>query len=508
MSESVLPFNLRPLPGTINNDMEITITSSGGLNVTKYKRLMRAPVPTSDVGAVQVDHSTRGLRINGKAWNANGFFLWSDFMNLTNLRNFSNHMPRLVEDGMNVLFMYGLNGVVRPLWNSSYDLQLEFLDNCSAAGMKVIYPPDWGAMNPMGGHGTKGNCAMSPMACANESLVEDLKGNLTKVMGHPAILGFYVCDDCCDDQPDISAMAQIFNIIKSIDPYHLIAGAVNCHDVWMFNEVASIGLPPTNLLSSLQRGAVIPWGVQPRNQLSLDLPMVENYGGEPFSQYSNMNPGAVSRDGDLRHGNSFSVVVNMEAPEAYVNFTGLSGDHKPSTLRGEQAAVAKAWLGAITANIISTIDWSLNVWGVNPWNDGESPLVIPGTRFGAQTRALLHILQAPFGSVSQPSIAVEAQSWHGLDDDVNPGAIKARAWRSNETDLCVVVAMVNTMDCSPTPMPPRPNCKTNSTYTGYVDFRATLLGLPTTGDATMKRVFAYLLRTICIIQILSICPDF
>ena len=148
-------------------------------------------------------------------------------------------------------------------------------------------------------------------------------------------------------------------------------------------------------------------------------------------QYSNVDPGAVSRDGDLRHGNSFSVVVNMEAPEAYVNFTGLSGSRKPSTIRGEQAAVTKAWLGAITANIISTIDWSLNVWGVNPWPDGESPLVIPATRFGAQTRALLHILQAPFGSVAQPTITVEKQSWHGSNDDVNPGAIKARAWRAN-----------------------------------------------------------------------------
>ena len=56
----------------------------------------------------------------------------------------------------------------------------------------------------------------------------------------------------------------------------LVTGAVNCDDVWMFNEVASVGLPPTNL-STLRRGPVIPWGVQPRNQLSLDLPMVENY---------------------------------------------------------------------------------------------------------------------------------------------------------------------------------------------------------------------------------------
>ena len=99
---------------------------------------MRAPPPASDVGAVQVDHSTRGLRIDGKPWVGNGYFFWSDFMNVTNLRNFSAKMPGLVESGFNVMFMYGLNGVGRPLWNSSYETQLEFLDNCSAAGMKVI----------------------------------------------------------------------------------------------------------------------------------------------------------------------------------------------------------------------------------------------------------------------------------------------------------------------------------------------------------------------------------
>ena len=108
-------------------------------------------------------------------------------MNITNLREFAALMPGLVKSGYNLMFMYGLNGVGRPSWNSSYDTQLEFLDNCSAAGMKVIYPPDWGLINPMGGHGSSGSCTHHH-ACANESLLADLKGNITTVMRHPAIL--------------------------------------------------------------------------------------------------------------------------------------------------------------------------------------------------------------------------------------------------------------------------------------------------------------------------------
>ena len=51
-------------------------------------------------------------------------------------------------------------------------------------------PPDWGHMNPMGGHGTVGSCAAHPMACANESLVHDLKANISLIGKHPAILGY------------------------------------------------------------------------------------------------------------------------------------------------------------------------------------------------------------------------------------------------------------------------------------------------------------------------------
>ena len=52
-----------------------------------------------------------------------------------------------------------------------------------------------------------------------------------------------ICDDCCDDKPDISAMAQIYNILKTIDPYHLVTGAVNCDDVWCVHDTACTALP-------------------------------------------------------------------------------------------------------------------------------------------------------------------------------------------------------------------------------------------------------------------------
>ena len=87
-------------------------------------------------------------------------------------------------------------------------------------------------------------------------------------------------------------MSQGYSILKATDPYHLVTGAVNCDDVWMFNEVAAVGLPQSN--KSEQGVVTIPFGRQPRKQLALDCPMIENYGGEPFSQYSNMADAAIS----------------------------------------------------------------------------------------------------------------------------------------------------------------------------------------------------------------------
>ena len=184
----------------------------------------------------------------------------------------------------------------------------------------------------------------------------------------------------------------------------------------------------------------------------------------------------------------------MEAPEAYVNFTGASKEAqtKPSTIRGEQAATTTAWLGAITTRIISTIDWSLNTWGVIPLEGGLSPLVIPAARFGAQTRALPPILQAPFGTVAQPDVTILTEDYKGPTESIIPGAIKARAWRRNSTDvICVLVAMVNTQDCSnKQPMWPRPKCGADdASYKGSIHFSAQLKLAPHV--KALERIFAY-----------------
>ena len=44
-------------------------------------------------------------------------------------------------------------------------------------------------------------------------------------------------------------MAQAYNLIKSIDPYHVVIGALNCGTAWRFSDVQSYIPPSANLVN-------------------------------------------------------------------------------------------------------------------------------------------------------------------------------------------------------------------------------------------------------------------
>ena len=66
-----------------------------------------------------------------------------------------------------------------------------------------------------------------------------------------------ICDDCCKNNRGATLMAQAYNIIKMMDPYHVISGASDCSGTFVFsdmhasclgwqNEVNTTGGNPTN----------------------------------------------------------------------------------------------------------------------------------------------------------------------------------------------------------------------------------------------------------------------
>ena len=48
-----------------------------------------------------------------------------------------------------------------------------------------------------------------------------------------ALLGYYICDDCCKSDTGTAFQAQAYNFIKAADPYHIVIGASDCADNYM-----------------------------------------------------------------------------------------------------------------------------------------------------------------------------------------------------------------------------------------------------------------------------------
>ena len=106
----------------------------------------------------------------------------------------------------------------------------------------------------------------------NGEFMNALKSNITLVKDHPAVLGYYVCDDCCGS--GVARMAQSYALFKELDPYHPTFGAVNCDSGYSFSDGQ-----PGSLPAQVERTVpVLPLNKQPALQLSLDVPMLENVG--------------------------------------------------------------------------------------------------------------------------------------------------------------------------------------------------------------------------------------
>merc|ERR1719272_1058277 len=123
---------------------------------------------------------------------------------------------QLIPMGVNVGMPYGLD--MQPL-----EVQTEFLDACNAVNFKIMYPLGTGTIKI--NHGGPFN---------DTTALQDLISNVTFVQNHPALLGYYICDDCCSNNANVSLQSQVYQLLKTLDPYHVTIGAVNCGNSWMF----------------------------------------------------------------------------------------------------------------------------------------------------------------------------------------------------------------------------------------------------------------------------------
>jgi hypothetical protein len=220
-----IPFSLKPVPTDYDADATIKLQVVGGAAATAAaathrRRLVRAAPPAVGTGVVtfQIDHETQALLRDGvpfimSGWFAGGYGFESaglppaTFVGETDeAKTNPDYLSMLGQAALTT--QWGRDGVTFVRSGSWTDPKLAktYLDAAAAAGVSVLWNVgvDSTARAMAKIIDTKTNltqCGTQPTpsnweACALE-LIGYVRGNVSQVMNHSAIGGYYLCDDCC-----------------------------------------------------------------------------------------------------------------------------------------------------------------------------------------------------------------------------------------------------------------------------------------------------------------------
>ena len=274
----------------------------------------------------------------------------------------------------------------------------------------------------------------------------ELERVVTHARSHPAILGYFLCDDCVGNRWNqevtwprnyrcVSSLAQVYSFVKTLDPIHVLAGAIDSGAWgWWFSDTVSL-LPPTPaVLSALDLGQATTtvdgkkMPAQPTTQLSLDLFLCENYYANPRAHASTASsPLDWDRDGSLVQGLRHSAVFNS------VGLWFPPSLPTPPTYTSAAAFRSVMWLGVLTAGMTHQLAFIFGEFceasgchadmtdQLGQWSSTELAPVLPAIR-------------REFADTVQPGVQVPG-------DD-----LRARAWRNPATNgggIYVVVVNLN-----------------------------------------------------------------
>ena len=192
---------------------------------------------------------------------------------------------------------------------------------------------------------------------------------MSLVQDHPAIAGWYGCDDCCHPgvvekygPVQFYALAKIHAIIRKQDPYHLIFGTVACRVMWMWKD--SYG----------------------SSGLGLDVTMAEAYGGGmdtfrgintfPMQNSPMMNmplPSAFSVHGLRTHSYSSLIGATM-----MINAFDMCGSGGQGQYQNRHTDTEIAWFGAEASELVPALFSQANLANrAKITTTIHHPLVIP-----------------------------------------------------------------------------------------------------------------------------------
>ena len=385
------PFDLTKMPPMVTADAEIILTDLAAQRSYRHTRAFhRSPLPPAGTVTLQVDHEHQGallkdgVRFAMEGWFAGGYNGESAGLPPWEIVGRDAGVDLAVLGQASLVTEWGRHGqtfVRAGGWAQNKTETFQFLDAAAAAGMSVLWNLEIDRMA----------MAMAGIADAKnrtgfpgdpKALWAEIAGNITEVRGHPAIGGYYACDDCCHmsdldtyGPKEYEALATIKGMVREIDPWHLMFGTIACGEPWYWSE----------------EGA----------GLGMDVMMKEGYGG-----------GLTAGAHQCRvFPMTYETLVQMPDPEALGSMHGLR---------------TKAYTQALTATMLHT-----NFFVENPgqWNEFQQGFAVS-------------VISAEFIELL-PSLS---SSLTPVEVSASEGVIARLFTEENPAGECLHVIASNTMD--------------------------------------------------------------
>jgi hypothetical protein len=318
-------------------------------------------------GVSTVDHARRMVRFNGEPWLGAGFYLSSSFVD--RLQKPPKPTPASMASGKRALAAWDHEGLTQVM---SYELPA--LPPAERADVLAFMEKDLGArikFDYMIVAQVKKVLASEPGTANFTAAWREVEAAVAVVRDHPALLGYYICDDC--NQPEIFPplkMSQLYGALKALDPFHVTLGApwMNPWALFVFGESAGY--------------------------LSLDYAQMENYRPFPADH-------VTTRDALARAGMLWEPVAN--SPPGYVLQGDSEDGKKPGHLFPAQLEATLSWLGAVqfgAPNVVNFVVESLPT-SASDTLDLDRPAHVDAQ--GAYARAARRLLPAMLPDLTDPA---------------------------------------------------------------------------------------------------------
>eukprot|EP00747_Dinoflagellata_sp_TGD_P182663 gnl/TRDRNA2_/TRDRNA2_37003_c0_seq1.p1 gnl/TRDRNA2_/TRDRNA2_37003_c0~~gnl/TRDRNA2_/TRDRNA2_37003_c0_seq1.p1 ORF type:complete len:643 (-),score=59.77 gnl/TRDRNA2_/TRDRNA2_37003_c0_seq1:199-2127(-) len=365
----------------------------GGLPLILERRLFlsRVAPPPSTLGSfVQIDYTRKAILVNNVPLVGVGYYDTQSF----GLANFSRQARAGINWGLRYL-TYGNDTVP---WHSDEFIR-NYLDWSHSVNMYVLF-----------------DLHKEFHALVAEGNSTDLWSNVSslvhKYRGHPALLGWYVCDDCMNQwlkrqiEKGTPTLDTLYRALKQLDPYHPVIGASDSAAVNAFTT-ENIFVPGP----------------------SLDVVMIENYvDGLEGNAYG----GGVAAPGMDGSFNAWPLtwepVVNCAGNWLVANRTDISDANKSLIM------YSMSWLSAVLAKLPMQLHFRL--FPFHRHRPIFEDMMLQVGRFANMTKQFQDFLLAPPSGMPEP--------WLSSEQLRQQCRQCAALWRRASSDFCALVVVVNT----------------------------------------------------------------